>query len=364
MCYDLSVMDNEFDAFDSDYSSSDDDEPQELGPNYLDFGNEDITLIREHLAQGGNPNICICVENTYMYSFWYKTYPLLIAANYNRYNVCKLLLNHGADLQAQDDEKCNALMIAVEKENLELCKLFLNKGINVNQTNVRGQSALSIAVSSCNYAITKLLVNAGANVNHQNHLGHTCLFHKHHGTTYSTHIHAMLLEANADINIANDSGNTALITYFKRLCKEKYADLSIKRIVKTCYLYLRYGANINAENVQCESALSWACKLPGGIPLIKFLAYHGANIESFMDRFNSNLLPEHMYRDILYENFVFLNNLALSRLRRTFTKYNLLCAANRASVLEDIKIDEQITALACVNFNKEIWSTIFRFIYL
>ncbi|MDF1796264.1 MAG: SidE phosphodiesterase domain-containing protein [Coxiellaceae bacterium] len=74
--------------------------------------------------------------------------PLMIAADYNRIEVVKLLLQHGATVDNLDHEGNSALMIAIKRKNLQICREILpycNPEILLKKNNT-GHSAISRAM--------------------------------------------------------------------------------------------------------------------------------------------------------------------------------------------------------------------------
>lgn len=91
--------------------------------------------------------------------------PIALATFFNQTDIAKLLLEHGADpeLSAKNPSKVNALHSAVAKENYELAKLFIEKGINVNAVQMQNVTALHSAVHRGNLKLVQLLMENGAN---------------------------------------------------------------------------------------------------------------------------------------------------------------------------------------------------------
>ncbi|OEJ98599.1 hypothetical protein A8C32_05210 [Flavivirga aquatica] len=92
--------------------------------------------------------------------------PLSLAAFFNQTAIAKLLIENGADpnLSATNPSKVNALHSAIAKEHYELCKILLEKGANVNATQIQNVTALHAAVHRGNLTLTKLLIENGASI--------------------------------------------------------------------------------------------------------------------------------------------------------------------------------------------------------
>ncbi len=92
--------------------------------------------------------------------------PLSLAGFFNRTEIAKSLIELGADsnLSATNPSKVNALHSAIAKENFELCKLLIENGANVNAVQMQNVTALHSAVHRGNLDLTKLLVENNASI--------------------------------------------------------------------------------------------------------------------------------------------------------------------------------------------------------
>ena len=72
---------------------------------------------------------------------------LMIEDNFeeNTAEIVRLLIAHGADVNAQSREGKSALMFACDEDNLEVVKILLEAGANVNFKNSDGETALNLA---------------------------------------------------------------------------------------------------------------------------------------------------------------------------------------------------------------------------
>ena len=93
--------------------------------------------------------------------------PLSLAAFFERTEIAKLLLEKGADptLHATNPSKVNALHSAVARSNYELSKLLVDAGVNVNATQTQNVTPLHSAAHNGNLQLVKLLVENGAKIN-------------------------------------------------------------------------------------------------------------------------------------------------------------------------------------------------------
>lgn len=145
---------------------------------------------------------------------------LMVAADKGKLDVIQLLLQKGADLNLEDSEKSTALDHAVEGGYVDIAKLLLTKGgfgkkiaysteagVMAATTNF----ALHRAVVNRNLAEVKTQLALGANVNSRGNHGYTPLLLAVEYSYSGAEIVTLLLEKGADPNLANDSGDTALM---------------------------------------------------------------------------------------------------------------------------------------------------------
>jgi len=89
--------------------------------------------------------------------------PLALAARRGDVPMVRLLLQHGANVNAQDEQYGETpLLQAVSSGSLETVKLLVSHGADVTARNGRGESALSLAVGAKQMAIAAALRRAGA----------------------------------------------------------------------------------------------------------------------------------------------------------------------------------------------------------
>ncbi|CAG2056166.1 unnamed protein product, partial [Timema podura] len=92
--------------------------------------------------------------------------PLILAATAGHEKVVEILLNHGADIEAQSERtKDTPLSLACSGGRYEVVELLLTRGANKEHRNVSDYTPLSLAASGGYVNIIKLLLAHGAEIN-------------------------------------------------------------------------------------------------------------------------------------------------------------------------------------------------------
>jgi ankyrin repeat protein len=136
--------------------------------------------------------------------------------------IVDLLLEHGADPDAQDAAGTTPLIEAVNFGAVANAELLLRKGANPNLPNLNGDTPLHRAVSR-DFVMTKLLLENSANPNLKNKRGRTPLHYASGGPADDTNrlgpngrlipdprVVKVLLAHQADPNVTDDDGVTPL----------------------------------------------------------------------------------------------------------------------------------------------------------
>jgi ankyrin repeat protein len=208
--------------------------------------------------------------------------PLYLATEYGQYNIAKILIENGADVNWQDSLGTTILMRACALMykrfgNNKIPKLLLENGANVNIKNHLGQSAL-IQVCRENTMpnqVIQLLVEHGANVNDIDEMVYRngkireqilssplIILSKK-----SEHISvSYLLSKGADINYENIYGDNALI------CASRDGTINTVKVL------INHGAEINVQNGNGDTALMCASRT-GNVETVIYLIKNGANID-------------------------------------------------------------------------------------
>ena len=166
--------------------------------------------------------------------------------------MVSILLDNGADANAEMKSGANALTLAAKYGRSEVIKKLLDLGADVNHTKKSGKTALMFASESqrnddgsyysrylYKYGAAALLVKAGADVNAKNNAGTTALMlackNSQDGYPEDNNLVDLLLRNGADVNAVSSSGATALTLELGSFSDCSYNILS---------LLLEYGAKI------------------------------------------------------------------------------------------------------------------------
>ena len=135
-------------------------------------------------------------------------------------DVLETIVDHGADVNATNKKKVTALMIACEKGNNDAINVLLNAGADPNIADVNGDTCLYNAViGDCSITVIQTIINSGGNVNATNRYYHTPLIL----ACFVGNIDAVnvFLCAGADPNIVDTDGKTWLHSAVFGLCRKE-----------------------------------------------------------------------------------------------------------------------------------------------
>ncbi|MFA6101665.1 MAG: ankyrin repeat domain-containing protein [Victivallaceae bacterium] len=114
-----------------------------------------IFLLKECLYLGGNANTRLEGGVT----------PLMVASSMGRIAAVKLLLAHGAEVNARDCDNWTALMLAVNNNRFQIVEMLLNNKANPNLGySNKGYTLLMLATLSNFSKIVEILLEYKANV--------------------------------------------------------------------------------------------------------------------------------------------------------------------------------------------------------
>ncbi len=218
--------------------------------------------------------------------------PFMFAVLYADAAAVGKLIEKGGQVNRQNDAQATALMWAAT--NLEKTRLLLNHGAEVNARSNDGRTALSIAATKAGSApIVRLLLEHGAKANPAGSTDSVPLRQAAAAADYD--VMKLLIDHGANIRAA---GAEALEGPLEADCKkcidlvEKGFDakgytkallaLSIhSENVKAIRFVLDHGANVNAEDVDGRTPILFAANSDyQTLETVKLLIDHGANVNA------------------------------------------------------------------------------------
>lgn len=90
-------------------------------------------------------------------------------------DLCKLLIDKGADIHAPDKWDAPIIFGAIENNNIDLCNFLIQEGAQVSANLNTGVTTLNRAIANNNLAMCELLIKEGADVNAIDHYKHSIL---------------------------------------------------------------------------------------------------------------------------------------------------------------------------------------------
>ena len=251
---------------------------------------EDVQTFDNLLLKGVDVNAIDAVK-----VFEQKTALIHAASNGNAYMV-KMLLEHGADVNAADFSKSTSLIHAARNGNASVVVLLLKAGADVNAGDVvnntafdealegghvfimklllesgsrfDADSALSSAIRREQKSAVKLCIKHGANVNAVNGFGETPLMSASMNSRASS-IVELLLAAGANVNAVDNIGNTALSHALSLAAVHDYSSY----YYLNAKILLEYGADGTRDLVRHSKY--------GEHEHVSFLLRAGVNVNAF-----------------------------------------------------------------------------------
>jgi len=153
---------------------------------------------------------------------WHK------AAERGHIEIVELLIEHGVAIAARTDAGMTALHLAAWGGHADIVILLIEHGADVNAADNSGEIALHNAAYRCKIDVARLLIEKGAKVNAVNNDGETplhkvldnvrsryfgCVNNPRKALAHTANIEfaSLLIEKGADVNAADNDGNTPLI---------------------------------------------------------------------------------------------------------------------------------------------------------
>lgn len=139
----------------------------------------------------------------------------LIAAAYrNDLAIANLLIEAGADVNKKDQSQQSAYLISTSDGFLDLLKLTLRNGADVHSLDQFRGTGLVRAADRGHVEIIRELLKTDIKINHVNNLGWTALLEAiilGGGSSRHVEVVRLLVDAGADVNLADGKGVTPLV---------------------------------------------------------------------------------------------------------------------------------------------------------
>ncbi|KAJ5632891.1 hypothetical protein N7490_009230 [Penicillium lividum] len=211
-----------------------------------------------------------------------KLNPLCYASLVGLQHTARLLLDAGADVNAQGGDYGNALQSASYKGHIEIVQLLLDANADINAQGGLHGNALQVASYRGHIELVQLFLDAGADINAQGGYYGNAL----QAALYRGHIELvqLFLDAGADINARGGNYGNALNAL------QAASSIGNTEIVQ---LLLAAGANVNPQGGYSPNALQ-AASNGGHIETVQLLLDAGADINAQGDY--SNALQAASYR--------------------------------------------------------------------
>jgi ankyrin repeat protein len=194
--------------------------------------------------------------------------PLLAALQERFVEFSRILLKHGADIEARDAGDWNPLEMGMTEEHVELTQVLLEHGVNVNAQDKRRCSPLYWASSLGMPSVAQVLLIHGADVTAQNDDSETPL-HR----AQVKEVAQILLKHGADANAVESWNRTPL--HFA----SEYGRVSVVRVL------LEHGVDANARDAHnaTPTHLASGSGWPGEeerLDVVRLLLQYGSDIHA------------------------------------------------------------------------------------
>ena len=170
------------------------------------------------------------------------------AHSFCRKRIIQAIIDHGANVNAINKEKCTALMRACKQGHSVAIHVLLKAGSDTNIADNFGDTCLMHAVArGCSKKVLQEIIDHDANMNATNDENNTALMVACR-QRHTDAIHG-LLKAKSDTNIADEDGGTCLM----RAVALNFSKEVLQAIID-------HGADVNAQNIYSHTALALACR--------------------------------------------------------------------------------------------------------
>lgn len=175
----------------------------------------------------------------------YSQTALMLACKIEDTKISRLLIQYGADVNAEDRERWTALTHAATNGHVSQMRILLKHGASIDHRDSDGYTPLMSAVRAKKPSAAKYLIKKGANIDVVDIHGETSLMKAL--TNRDTEMVSMLLEMGTDATIPTSKGMTPL-----DIAKEYYSHTRLPEIIEKYLL----SALKKTKRTKRESSIS------------------------------------------------------------------------------------------------------------
>mmetsp|Transcript_22113 Transcript_22113/g.43524 ORF Transcript_22113/g.43524 Transcript_22113/m.43524 type:complete len:397 (+) Transcript_22113:283-1473(+) len=175
---------------------------------------------------------------------------LMLACRYDQPEIALSLIHRGANLDAKKHDGGTALMIACRHGQAKIAEEIIHKDVDVNAQDVEGWTALMLACHHDLAEIAQLLIARGANLDFVQSQGWTALmFACSFGLPK---VVEAIIKRGANLNKTNNNGSTALML---ACAQPLYAHVSQESLLEAAKACWAGGADPHIHNIVGQTAL-------------------------------------------------------------------------------------------------------------
>jgi hypothetical protein len=127
--------------------------------------------------------------------------PLRIASSHGLFDLSKLLIDNGANVNYIDESGRNALMMVATYDYIEVAELFIAHGAEIDHLDNDGRSALLYAAHEGRVAVLDFLIAHGAKADHLDNTGKSALLYA--AQNGQSNVVDLLILNGADVNLGS-----------------------------------------------------------------------------------------------------------------------------------------------------------------
>ncbi|KAJ7759528.1 ankyrin repeat-containing domain protein [Mycena metata] len=223
---------------------------------------------------------------------------LFVASQNGHLDVVKFLIEHGADVNAENENGYTSLYLASQNGHLDIVKFLVENNANIEASDKYGYTSLYRASANGHLEVVKFLIEHGANTEASNKGGWTSLsIASHNGCLdvvkflieHGANIEARVKSGYTSLSMASENGHLDVVKFLI----ERGANIEARGAYGPTSLFLasenghlgvvkfliEHGADINTRSSYGQTSLCMASAY-GHLDVVKFLIEHGANIEA------------------------------------------------------------------------------------